>query len=159
MGVKFVFYKIFYYIYRGLEKWLSRWFYLPKAVSSNLAPATKLISMKILHLQIKEKWLSKIISGEKTEEIREIRPKNSTKYCEFKENGELIGPIHYDALMLCNGYAKDRASILIEVKESIIELIEDEETGELMTFEENGIEYIESDIIFKLGNILERKNC
>lgn len=95
--------------------------------SSNLVPATesKNIVMNVLTLIIKKKWLDEILSGEKTTEEREIRPKTIKKYAtivdlatgksydnyddlfaEVKPNdkGFDFVPRKYDALQLYAGY-------------------------------------------------------
>lgn len=114
--------------------------------------------MKILYLQIKKEHLDKILSREKLKEFREIRPKNAKKYCLFEENGELIGPVLYDAIQFYNGYDPSRPELLIKINESEINLIEDEQ-GELITYIEDGVEYIESEAVYTLGEIICKKNC
>ena len=59
-----------------------------------------------LHLTIKKKWFDMILSGEKTEEYRDIKP-----YYHLR----LIGR-DYDTAVFRNGYARDAPSLTIELK-------------------------------------------
>lgn len=115
--------------------------------------------MSTLTLQIKREFLDKILSGEKTEEFREIRPKNSKKYIEYiqAENDEDVQPIQYKQIQFFNGYAKDRPEVMIKVKKSIIQIIEDE-NGEDIVYEEDGQEYVVAQMVYSLGKIISRKN-
>ena len=61
---------------------------------------------KTLHLTIKKKWFDMILSGEKTEEYRDIKP---------YYNIRLIGR-EYDSVVFRNGYARDAPSLTIELK-------------------------------------------
>ncbi|MFC2467828.1 MAG: ASCH domain-containing protein [Capnocytophaga endodontalis] len=61
---------------------------------------------KTLHLTIKKKWFDMILSGEKTEEYRDIKP---------YYNLRLIGR-EYDTVVFRNGYARDAPSLTIELK-------------------------------------------
>jgi hypothetical protein len=73
----------------------------------------------ILHLNLKKKWFDMILSGEKKEEYREIKP-----YWERYFNKELNLIIIKNkiwfpsAVNICfsNGYAKDRRQFFIECK-------------------------------------------
>lgn len=62
--------------------------------------------MNTLHLTLKKKWFDMILSGEKTEEYRDIKP---------YYNLRLIGR-DYDTVIFRNGYARDAPSITIELK-------------------------------------------
>jgi len=59
-----------------------------------------------LHLTLKKKWFDMILSGEKTEEYRDIKP---------YYNLRLIGK-EYDTVVFRNGYARDAPSLTIELK-------------------------------------------
>ena len=111
--------------------------------------------MNILTLQIKREFLDQILSGEKKQEFREIRPKNAKKYVEQSE--EDLKPVKYDAIQFYNGYAKNRPEVLIQVKKSDVELFEDED-GELITYEEDGQQYIEAQVVYTLGKIISKNN-
>lgn len=116
--------------------------------------------MKKLTLQIKRHFLEQILSGEKKEEYREIRPKNAKKYIEYYEDGlgELFAkPLAYTHIQFYNGYAKDRPAVLIEVKNAEIQLILDE-NGEEIAYEEAGEEYLTAQMVYTLGKVIERKN-
>ena len=62
--------------------------------------------MSTLHLTLKKKWFDMILSGEKTEEYRDIK----SYY-----NLRLIGK-EYDTVIFRNGYARDAPSLTIELK-------------------------------------------
>jgi len=61
--------------------------------------------MKILHLTLKKKWFDMILSGEKTEEYREIKPYWTKRL--FKD---------YTHVKFRNGYSKNAPSFTIELK-------------------------------------------
>ena len=62
--------------------------------------------MNTLHLTIKKKWFDMILSGEKTEEYRDIK----SYY-----NLRLIGK-EYDTVVFRNGYASNAPQFTIELK-------------------------------------------
>lgn len=66
--------------------------------------------MKTLNLTLKKKWFDMILSGEKKEEYREIKPYwwNRLEY-PFSDM-----KIKYDAVKFRNGYSKDAPTIIIE---------------------------------------------
>jgi hypothetical protein len=110
--------------------------------------------MNILTLQLKRIFFDQIVSGEKTEEYREITPGNSLKYCTFKENGELIGPRKYDRIKFITGaYKGERPYIIVDILNSEIGLLTDENDKEIL-YTENGIEYIACELIYTLGNVV-----
>ncbi len=101
--------------------------------------------MKTLHLTLKKKWFDMILSGEKTEEYRElkdywkIRLINQYPHYDIKE---------FDLIKFTNGYAKNAPTMLVEC---------------------NGIEIGKAKpewsdnwhgdvFVIKLGNIIESKN-
>ena len=59
-----------------------------------------------LHLTIKKQWFDMILSGEKTEEYRDIKPYYNLRF---------IGK-EYDTVVFRNGYARDAPSLTIELK-------------------------------------------
>ena len=117
--------------------------------------------MRILTLQIKRPYLEAILSGEKTEEYREIRPKNAKKFViqnpEAEDDDEWLKPVKYDAIKFLNGYDTNRPEALVEIKDTRIELSVDE-NGEYITYEEDGEEYIEAQMVYILGKVLSKKN-
>lgn len=117
--------------------------------------------MKILTLQIKKPYLDAILSGEKTKEYREIRPKNADKYViqdpDAEDEADWLKPIEYDAIRFFNGYATNRPEVLIEVKDAFIQILTDDEGNDII-YEEDGEEYIETMMIYTLGKVLEKKN-
>lgn len=116
--------------------------------------------MKKLTLQIKRNFLDEILSGEKKEEYREIRPKNGKKYLEFFTNDEGEEDFkvrEYTHIQFFNGYKTNRPEVLIEIKKSELLIITDEEGNDII-YEENGEEYIMAQMVYTLGKIIERKN-
>ena len=90
---------------------------------------------KILHLTLKRKWFQMILSGEKKEEYREIKPYwlnrlfniNPTTVWEFEDMEELSNELRrghvmvtpfkkYDIIRFTNGYGKDAPTFDIECK-------------------------------------------
>lgn len=91
--------------------------------------------MKVLTLSIKREFFDKILSGEKTEEYREVTEKNAKKYINYSINGKVvpydyegeipedaelgIKCVEYDAIKLLTGsYSKKRPWLLVEVKKA-----------------------------------------
>ena len=133
--------------------------------------------MKTLSLIIKREFFDKILSGEKTTETREIRPKTASKYIYYVNNdtgehytpkefdsapdtpgGFSFEPIKYDAIQLYVGYNKNRPSALVEVKDAKIYEIVDE-NDKVITYEYEGEEYLLTQIDYTLGKVLHKENC
>lgn len=126
--------------------------------------------MKVITLSIKQKYFDLIASGEKKQEFREIRPTNAKRYfrylCEGKEyddpdnlpeEGAIdLVPVKYDAIKFLTGaYNKGpRPWMLVEVKDAVIEILTDE-NGDDLVYEYNGEEYLVSQIVYTLGEVLE----
>ena len=118
-------------------------------------------TMKVLNLIIKQVYFDQILSGEKTQEFREIKPTTARKYVEVDEdgypkwdkNGNSI-PLKYDALRLYVGYNKDRDSMLVEVKDAYTEMFVDDD-GKPIMYEFKGEDWIEEQIVYNLGKVLE----
>lgn len=133
--------------------------------------------MKILNLIIKQKYFDEILAGTKTEEYREVRPTTFKKYLRYvvcgeefadlddvpdepkyndylDENGFAVEPIKYDALRLFVGYNKKRDSMLVEVKDSILEYLVDENEQPIF-YEYKGNQYVMSQMAYQLGKIIE----
>lgn len=129
--------------------------------------------MKVLNLIIKQKYFDEILSGEKTEEYREVKPTTFKKYLKYvvddKEYDSLDDPAleylkgdfdfdiairEYDALRLYVGYNKNRDSMLVEVKDAFITFFTDENDEEI-TYEYKGNTYVESMMTYVLGKVLE----
>lgn len=111
--------------------------------------------MKILQLIIKKIYFDQIMSGDKKEEIREIKPTTATKYCTINEEGYTTGLIQYDAIRFYVGYNKDRATALVEVTGELIEELEDEK-GDLIFYEYKGDQQQLMNIVYSLGKIIEK---
>lgn len=117
--------------------------------------------MEILTLIIKQKFFDEILSGEKKQEFREIRPNTQKKYCQLDEEGfckevdGVLQPRHYDAIQFYVGYAKDRASALVEVKDARIELFEDENHN-LIEYTHQGETYLAAQVVYDLGKVINK---
>lgn len=110
-------------------------------------------TVKILQLTLKKQWFDRILSGEKTEEYREIKP-----YWEIRltvpiesEDGEFEPHFvyfkHYDAIEFTNGYGNHMPKMLVECKGITIGRGKPEWGAP------------DTDVfILKLGKILETKN-
>ena len=108
--------------------------------------------MKILDLTTKQATLDAIKAGELKEYSREIRPNTQKKYCEMDEDGYVkdvdggLQPRKYDAVRFKCGHE----SYACKIDNAYIELFENEK-HELITYVENGEEYIAAQIVYKLG--------
>lgn len=118
--------------------------------------------MKVLNLIIKQVWFDKIMSGEKTKEYREVKPTTVKKLIQLDDEGYEVEdeygnsvPVKYDAIRLFCGYAKDRDTALVEVKNAYTEMFVDEK-GELITYEYDGRDWIAEQVVYELGAILEK---
>ena len=125
--------------------------------------------MKTLTLIIKQCFFDEIIKGTKKQEFREVKPTTVKHLLQLDkdgyevedENGNAI-PIHYDALQLYVGYAKNRASALVEVKSAYCEIITDEK-GEPIIYEhgidKNGepLVWVAERVVYNLGKVLAYK--
>ncbi|HAB66577.1 MAG TPA: hypothetical protein DCE23_04335 [Firmicutes bacterium] len=64
----------------------------------------------MLTLTIKKKWFDIILSGEKKEEYREIKPYYDSRFLKSIEDTRP----HTDTLLLRNGYGKDKPTLRCE---------------------------------------------
>ena len=130
--------------------------------------------MKILQLILRKEPFDEILSGEKKNEVRELRPNAyCSRYIVYKcDDGKtyktadqmpegLEGDpvvVEYDAIQFYHGYETDRRGMLVEVKDAQIFLITDD-NDENIILEENGKEYYQAEIEYSLGKILNKTNC
>lgn len=116
--------------------------------------------MKTLHLVMKKIYFEQILKGSKKNEVRELRPKSANRYIEYStdEFGEVATPKKFDLLRLYLGYEKNRPYFDIEVKDAQIVTFVDENNNEVV-YEENGVEYIQAEIEYSLGNITFKYKC
>jgi hypothetical protein len=118
--------------------------------------------MRNLTLSIKQKYFDQIKSGEKTFEEREIRPNNVERYCLVDEEGFVLEdekgePLTrpYDTITFLTGaYSGTRPKMVVEVKESYVVILYDEDSGKVITYEHNGEEYAASIIHYELGKMI-----
>lgn len=130
--------------------------------------------MKTLQLIIKQKFFDEIIAGTKKQEFRVIKPTTVGKYLQFLVGEKVYAkeeeipedvkdediepqPIHYDATQFYVGYNKGRSSALVEVTGAMIEIFTDE-NGNDIVLKQNGIEYIDAQIVYDLGKVIEYKS-
>lgn len=109
--------------------------------------------MKILTLIIKQKFFDQIISGEKTEETREILPTTQNKYVVLDKEDAITDIIEYDAIRFYVGYNKDRDTALVEVKGAMLEEVVDE-NDQPIYFDYKGQRNQMINIVYQLGKIL-----
>lgn len=96
--------------------------------------------MKILHLTLKRRWFDLILSGEKTEEYRELKEYWVNRLIDphQSEDGNFephfVNFKHFDLIRFTNGYAKDAPTFDIECKGISIGTGKHEWGGEGQTF-------------------------
>lgn len=132
--------------------------------------------MKVLTLSIKQKFFDEILSGKKTQEFREIRPSNSSKYIRYVLNGKeyknpddmpsedeepgeaTLAAVKYDAIKFLTGeYKGKRPYAIVEAKSSEIQILTDENDQEI-ELEEKGIKYIAAQMCYHLGKVIDKSN-
>lgn len=118
--------------------------------------------MNVLTLSIKQKYFDEILAGAKKQEFREIRPNTQKKYCELDEEGYckekdgVLIPRHYDAIKFLTGaYTGKRPWASVEVKDARIELVCDE-NGNNIAYEQDGEPYVEAQVVYELGKVIEK---
>lgn len=134
--------------------------------------------MKVLNLIIKQVYFDQIISGEKTQEFREVKPTTCKKLIQLDDEGYEVEdehgnakPIKYDAIRFFVGYNKDRDSALVEVKDAYCEIFvtdvvdEDgnvvlDDEGNAMVqpleYEYNSDTWFAEQVVYNLGRVLEK---
>lgn len=124
--------------------------------------------MKTLTLIIKQCYFDEIIKGTKKQEFREVKPTTIKRLLQLDEDGYEVEdengnaiPIQYDALQLYVGYAKNRASALVEVRSAYCEI--PLENGEPIIYEygtdKNGnpLTWVVERVVYNLGKVLVYK--
>lgn len=91
----------------------------------------------VLRLTLKKKWFDMILSGEKKEEYRDLKP-----YWFIRLSGREFSHVHFT-----NGYGKDKPQILIEC-----------EGVNISQFGVHKWGFQEKCYVIKLGEIIETKN-
>lgn len=119
-------------------------------------------NLEVLTLQIKRDSFKEILKGRQKTEHRFVYPRNAKQYLVEKENGdgtcdvEVVG---YDALQLINGRKKDAPRLLVKVNGIKVIQMDDEKTGEPLTFVDNGETYYVTQMEYELGDVLQTENC
>lgn len=136
--------------------------------------------MKILTLIIKKKWFDAILSGEKTVETRQVRPKSLKKYALIKHlttgltydnypdlfkdsvpdnKGFEFVPRNYDAIQFWVGYETNRPGALVAIKkaECVPYFYKEDGAPIYEEFEGQNVQLL--DIDYHLGRVLEKMNC
>lgn len=124
--------------------------------------------MKTLTLIIKQCFFDEIIKGTKTQEFREVKPTTIKKLLQLDAEGYEIEdekgnaqPIRYDAIQFYVGYAKNRASALVEVKSAFCQI--PLENGEPIIYEHgtdkhgNPLTWVVETVVYNLGKVLAYK--
>lgn len=99
-----------------------------------------------LHLNLKRKWFDMILSGEKTEEYRDVKPYWNKRLWHLVPQ-KILGETYYPickTITFSNGYSKTRPQFIIEIKKVSVK------TGNENWGAEKGKEYN----VLKLGKIL-----
>ena len=114
---------------------------------------------KVLTLQCKKEAFIDILEGRQKIEHRYIYPKNANMYVEQKETDDdtEVTILHYDYLYLINGRRKDAPRLCVEVVDSEFVVMVDE-NGNDKIYIENGIEYVECQVWYHLGNVIFSEN-
>mgnify|MGYP003669498166 CR=1 FL=1 len=110
---------------------------------------TKIFTMteNTIHLNLKRKWFDMILSGDKTEEYRDIKPFYDKRFEPLFPTiirNEVYYPI-IDTITFSNGYAKDRPQFVVKIKEI------EKNTGKTFWGAELGKRYY----VFHLGEIIK----
>jgi len=124
--------------------------------------------MKALTLRIKKEYFYAILNGEKTTETREVKPTTASRLVFFTHKGKTyrrerdlpnddapvsITPVHYDRLLLINGYHANAPRLTVEVKKADFFFLADE-NGEDVTYMYNGEKYHMAFVEYTLGKVL-----
>ena len=108
--------------------------------------------MDIIKLTTKPDTFADLKAGLIRDYAREIRPNTQAKYCDLDEDGYVkdidgvLQPRHYDVVTFLCGHD----SVSFKIENAQIELFEDEHQN-LITYTENGEEYIAAQIVYFLG--------
>ena len=107
--------------------------------------------MKTLHLTLKKKWFDMILSGEKKEEYRQIKPYWLTRFKYRCNNLDMMHELNYSYthIIFKNGYSKNAPTILIEL----------DDIGFGKAKPEWSDNWQGDVFVIKLGKIIETKNC
>ena len=109
--------------------------------------------MEVIKLTTKQNTIDALRAGQMKEYAREIRPNTMKKYCALDDDGYVIDidgvlqPRRYDVVQFQCGHE----ACAFKIDHAQIELFEDE-NQELITYEENGEEYIAAQIVYFLGD-------
>ena len=117
--------------------------------------------MRVLTLIIKQVYFNMIMSGEKTQEFREVKPTTAKKLVQLDADGfEIVDedgnaqPVEYDAIRFYVGYNANRDSALVEVKDAYCEIFVDEDNN-VIEYEYNGHIWVAEQVVYNLGKVLE----
>ena len=117
--------------------------------------------MRVLTLIIKQVYFDMIMSGEKTQEFREVKPTTAKKLVQLDADGfEIVDedgnaqPVEYDAIRFYVGYNANRDSALVEVKDAYCEIFVDEDNN-VIEYEYNGHIWVAEQVVYNLGKVLE----
>ena len=130
---------------------------LPKEMAKDLEKQGK----KVIQFIIKQKYFDMILTGEKTQEFREIKPFNKNKLLQLDEEGyavlnenENAVALHYDAMLLYVGYNRERDSALVEIKDEYTEVFVDENDNVIEWELEDGSWWVAEQVVYNLGKVL-----
>lgn len=114
----------------------------------------------LLTLQITRDNFEYILDGQQKVEHRFVYPSNEKRYLEILEDGEEkhVLAVKYDGIKFINGRKKDAPRMVVEILGADWVVLTDPDTGEDLTFVENGVTYVQSLICYKLGRVLSTEN-
>jgi len=116
-------------------------------------------------MAVSPKRFAELKEGNETQQVCEITPLTTDKYCELAEDGDSkfdmekgeFVPRHYDAIRFTKGYGRSIERLLVKVVDSRIILFVDE-NNKPIEYEYKGDWYLAAQIEFTLGEIIPDTN-
>lgn len=126
------------------------------------AEQIELEGKKILNLAINKEELDRILSGEKVQECREVTPGNYRRYLVLDDDGFKVEDefgnsvvIEYDAIRFTTFDTKEPQTAVVKVRNAYSEMFTDPESGQIITYTHQGLDWVAEQVIYELGEILE----
>lgn len=126
------------------------------------AEQTELEGKTILNLAINKEELDRILSGEKVQECREVTPGNYRRYLVLDDDGFEVEDefgnsvvIEYDAIRFTTFDTKEPQTAVVKVRNAYSEMFTDPESGQIITYTHQGLDWVAEQVIYELGEILE----
>lgn len=106
---------------------------------------------KELYLVLKKEYFTQILKGEKKEEYRGFTDYYIDRLCVFNDAGEWVDVKKYDTVRFQLGYSKNAPQMIVEFKETTLE-VDGKDENEELTSENCNFAII-------LGDVIEKINC